>query len=51
MNLEEKIGQLFIVGFEGTELSESIAGLINLSVALKIDQMMLSPLSLGVHQW
>ena len=28
MNLEEKIGQSFIVGFEGTELSESIAGLI-----------------------
>ncbi|HJN01845.1 MAG TPA: beta-N-acetylhexosaminidase [Nitrospinota bacterium] len=28
MNLEEKIGQLFIVGFEGTELSESIVGLI-----------------------
>ena len=28
MNLEEKIGQLFIVGFEGTELSQSIVGLI-----------------------
>lgn len=28
MNTEEKIGQLFIVGFEGTELSESIAKLI-----------------------
>lgn len=28
MNMEEKIGQLFIVGFEGTELSESIAKLI-----------------------
>ena len=28
MNLEKKIGQLFIVGFEGTELSQSIVGLI-----------------------
>ena len=28
MNLEEKIGQLFIVGFDGTELSQSIVGLI-----------------------
>ena len=31
MSLEKKIGQLFIVGFEGTELSDSIAGLIKQS--------------------